>query len=50
MIIQILTALDLRMQFMPKENDPFGFADAIQLDHLDAEQLKIVEDILKDFK
>jgi hypothetical protein len=35
---------------MQKENDPFGFTDAIQLDHLNAEQLKIVEDIFKDFK
>jgi hypothetical protein len=31
-------------------NDPLNFADAIQLDHLTNEQLKIVEDIFKDFK
>jgi hypothetical protein len=30
--------------------DPFGFANAIQLDHLTDEQLKIVEDIFKDWK
>jgi len=30
--------------------DPFGFAKAIQLDHLSDEQLKIVEDIFKDWK
>ncbi len=35
---------------MQKENDPFGFANAIELDHLSDEQLKIVEDIFKDFK
>ena len=31
-------------------NDPFNFADAIQIDHLTDEQLKIVEDIFKDWK
>jgi hypothetical protein len=31
-------------------NDPFGFADAISIDHLNDEQIKIVADILKDFK
>jgi len=30
--------------------DPFGFAKAIQLDHLTDEQLKIVENIFKDWK
>jgi hypothetical protein len=32
------------------EKDIFGFADAIQIDHLNDEQLKIVEEIFKDFK
>jgi hypothetical protein len=32
------------------EKDIFGFADAIQLDNLNDEQLKIVEDIFKNFK
>jgi hypothetical protein len=35
---------------MENNQDPFGFADAIQIDHLSDEQLKIVEDIFKDFK
>jgi hypothetical protein len=30
--------------------DPFGFADAIQIDHLKKEQLEIVNDIFKDWK
>jgi len=30
--------------------DIFNFANAIQLDHLTDEQIKIVEDIFKDFK
>ena len=32
------------------EKDIFGFADAIELDHLSDEQLKIVENIFKDFE
>ena len=32
------------------EKDIFGFADAIEIDHLNDEQLKIIEDIFKDFK
>ena len=32
------------------EKDIFGFADSIQLDHLNDEQLKLVEEIFKDFK
>jgi hypothetical protein len=32
------------------EKDIFGFADAINIDHLDAEQLKTLEEIFKDFK
>ena len=32
------------------EKDIFGFADAIELDHLSDEDLKIVELIFKDFK
>jgi hypothetical protein len=32
------------------DKDIFGFADAINIDHLTNEQLKIVEDIFKDFK
>jgi hypothetical protein len=30
--------------------DPFGFADAIQIDHLDEKQIEILENIFKDFK
>jgi len=32
------------------EKDIFGFADAIQIDHLNDEQINIVANILKDFK
>lgn len=32
------------------EKDIFGFADAIQLDHLNDEQIKTLEEIFKDFK
>ena len=32
------------------EKDIFGFADAIEIDHLSNEDLKIVELIFKDFK
>jgi len=32
------------------ENDIFGFANAIQLDHLTDEQLEQVNDIFKDWK
>jgi hypothetical protein len=32
------------------DKDIFGFANAIELDHLNDEQLKIVEDIFKNFK
>jgi hypothetical protein len=36
---------------MPEEiKDIFGFADAIEIDHLSNEDLKIVELIFKDFK
>jgi hypothetical protein len=37
---------------MTNENqkDIFGFADAIEIDHLNDEQLKIVEEIFKNFK
>jgi hypothetical protein len=36
---------------MSKETkDIFGFADAIEIDHLGDEDLKIVELIFKDFK
>lgn len=35
---------------MQKENDIFGFADAINIDHLNDEQLKTLEEIFKDFK
>jgi hypothetical protein len=31
-------------------NDPFGFADAIQLDHLTLDQLKDLEKILDKIK
>jgi len=33
-----------------ENKDPFGFFNAIELDHLSNEQLQIVENILKDFK
>jgi len=33
-----------------ENKDIFGFADAIKTDHLSDEQIKIVEDIFKDFK
>ena len=33
-----------------KMKDIFGFADAIEIDHLNDENLKIVELIFKDFK
>lgn len=32
------------------EKDIFGFADAINLDHLNAEQIKTLEEIFKDYK
>ena len=32
------------------DKDIFGFADAIEIDHLSDEDLKIVELIFKDFK
>jgi len=32
------------------DKDLFGFANAIQLDHLSDEQLDIVADIFKDYK
>jgi hypothetical protein len=32
------------------EKDIFGFADAIQIDHLNDEQIKLLDKILKDFK
>jgi len=32
------------------EKDIFGFADAIQIDHLNDEQIKTLEEIFKDFK
>lgn len=35
---------------MKNENDPFGFANAIQLDHLNLEQLKELEKILDKIK
>jgi len=35
---------------MQNDKDPFGFADAISIDHLNDEQLKLVEEIFKDFK
>jgi len=31
-------------------NDPFNFANAIQIENLTDEQILIVENILKDFK
>jgi len=38
------------MRCCSMEKDIFGFADAIQLDHLTDEQLTVVEDIFKDWK
>jgi len=35
---------------MAKNNDPFGFASAIQLDHLTSDQLEQVAEILKGIK
>jgi hypothetical protein len=35
---------------MQNDKDPFGFADAISIDHLNDEQLKTLENIFKDFK
>lgn len=35
---------------MQNDKDPFGFADAISIDHLNDEQLKTLEEIFKDFK
>ena len=32
------------------EKDIFNFADAIQIDHLNDEQIKIIAEIFKDFK
>jgi hypothetical protein len=31
-------------------NDPFGFADAISIDHLNDEEILQLEKIFKDFK
>ncbi len=35
---------------MKNENDPFGFGNAIQLDHLNEEQIKTLDEMFKDFK
>ena len=35
---------------MQNDRDPFGFADAISIDHLNDEQIKTLEEIFKDFK
>lgn len=35
---------------MPNDKDPFGFGDAINLDHLNLEQLKELEKILEKIK
>ena len=35
---------------MQNDKDPFGFADAISIDHLNDEQIKTLEEIFKDFK
>ncbi len=49
MIIQILMLIDFgRLVLMDK--DIFGFADAINLDHLNLEQLKELEKILDKIK
>ena len=33
---------------MQKENDPFGFADAIQIEHLTNEEIQIVLEMFGD--
>jgi len=35
---------------MQQDNDPFGFAKAINLDHLTDEQINTLEELFKDFK
>ena len=35
---------------MQNESDPFGFAKAIQLEHLTNEQIDLLDEIFKDFK
>ena len=35
---------------MQKDNDPFGFANAISIDHLTDEQIEQLEKIFKDFE
>ena len=41
-----MTERNLRRPFMLNDKDPFGFADAINIDHLTNEQ---VEELLKMF-
>ena len=33
-----------------KDSDPFGFAQAVQVDHLTAQQVDLVEEILNKIK
>jgi hypothetical protein len=35
---------------MQNDNDPFGFAKAIQIDHLNDEQIDLINEIFKDYK
>ena len=35
---------------MQNDKDPFGFADAISIDHLNDEEILQLEKIFKDFK
>lgn len=35
---------------MNNEKDPFGFADAIQIEHLTDEQINVLEKIFEDYK
>jgi len=50
MTIQILTAIVSRRQCMNNEKDPFGFANAIQIEHLTDEQINVLEKIFEDYK
>jgi hypothetical protein len=35
---------------MQNDKDPFGFGDAISIDHLSDEQINQLEEIFKDYK
>ena len=42
--------LSLKRPYMQNDKDPFGFADAISIDHLTDEQINKLEEIFKDFQ